>query len=128
MTALVERVGALSVGRIETVTAAELRIGLFNETPQATALDTGVPTAFPRINAYVLIPNETGAVVASSRRYQSSAPDRLFPAGRTKRLSICRFPRVRSLPSRSVRFCTRGMPMTASPSMHWSAAFRCSLQ
>jgi uncharacterized protein len=64
MTALVERVGALSVGRIETVTAAELRIGLFNETPQATALDTGVPTAFPRINAYVLIPNETGAVVA----------------------------------------------------------------
>jgi uncharacterized protein len=45
MTTLVERVGALSVGRIETVTAAELRIGLFNETPQATALDTGVPTA-----------------------------------------------------------------------------------
>jgi hypothetical protein len=64
MTTIVERVGALSVGRIDSVTAAELRIALFNETPQATALNTGVPTGFPRINAYVLIPNETGAVVA----------------------------------------------------------------
>jgi hypothetical protein len=64
MTSIVERVGALSVGRIEAVTAAELRIVLFNETPQATALNTGVPTGFPRINAYVLVPNETGAVVA----------------------------------------------------------------
>jgi uncharacterized protein len=64
MTTIVERVGALSVGRIEAVTSAELRIALFSETPQATALNTGVPTGFPRINAYVLVPNETGAVVA----------------------------------------------------------------
>lgn len=64
MTTIVERVGALSVGRIEAVTAAELRIALFNETPQATALNTGTPTGFPRINAYVLVPNESGAVVA----------------------------------------------------------------
>jgi uncharacterized protein len=64
MTTIVERVGALSVGRIEAVTAAELRISLFNEAPQATALNTGVPLGFPRINAYLLIPNETGAVVA----------------------------------------------------------------
>lgn len=64
MSTVVERVGSLSVGRIEAVTAAELRISLFTETPQVTALNTGVPTGFPRINAYVLIPNETGAVVA----------------------------------------------------------------
>jgi uncharacterized protein len=64
MTTLVERIGTLTVGRVEAVTAAELRIALFSETPQATALNTGVPTGFPRINAYVLIPNETGAVVA----------------------------------------------------------------
>ncbi len=64
MTTIVERIGSLSVGRVETVTAEELRIALFNETPQATALNTGTPTGFPRINAYVLIPNETGAVVA----------------------------------------------------------------
>jgi len=64
MTTIVERIGALAVGRIEAVTAAELRISLFGETPQATALNTGVPTGFPRINAYILIPNEAGAVVA----------------------------------------------------------------
>jgi DNA helicase HerA-like ATPase len=64
MSTIVERIGALCVGRIEAVTAAELRISLFSETPQATALNTGVPTGFPRINAYVLIPNESGAVVA----------------------------------------------------------------
>jgi len=64
MTTIVERVASLSVGRIEVVTASEIRFGLFDETPQATALNTGVPTGFPRINAYVLIPNETGAVVA----------------------------------------------------------------
>ena len=64
MTTIVERVGALSVGRIEAVTASELHISLLNETPQVTAFNTGVPTGFPRINAYVLVPNETGAVVA----------------------------------------------------------------
>lgn len=64
MTTIVERIGTLSVGRVETVTAEDLRISLFDETPQATALNTGTPTGFPRVNAYVLIPNETGAVVA----------------------------------------------------------------
>jgi len=64
MTTIVERIGYLSIGRVEAVTTEELRITLFNETPQATALNTGTPTGFPRVNAYVLIPNETGAVVA----------------------------------------------------------------
>lgn len=64
MNTIVERIGMLAVGRVETVTAEELRVALFNETPQATALNTGTPTGFPRINAYMLIPNETGAVVA----------------------------------------------------------------
>ncbi len=64
MTTIVERIGTLSVGRVDAVTAEELCIALFNETPQATALNTGTPTGFPRVNAYVLIPNEIGAVVA----------------------------------------------------------------
>lgn len=64
MSSVVEHSAALSVGRIESVTAAEIRIALFDETPQATALNTGTPTGFPRINAYVLVPNESGAVVA----------------------------------------------------------------
>ena len=36
------------------MTANELRVALFGETPQATALNTGSPTGFPRINAYVI--------------------------------------------------------------------------
>ena len=64
MTTITERIGTLSVGRVESVSAEEIRIALFDETPQATALNTGVPTGFPRVNAYVLVPNETGAVVA----------------------------------------------------------------
>lgn len=89
----VERLGALSVGRIELVTAQELSIPLFSETPQATALNTGVPTGFPRINAYVIIPNETGAVVAivneisitkqaitRESRWQEGLVDLPFPA------------------------------------------------
>ena len=64
MATAVERLASLAVGRIEFVTAQELRVSLYTETPQATALNTGMPTGFPRINAYVLVPNETGAVVA----------------------------------------------------------------
>ncbi|MAY77377.1 MAG: ATPase [Citromicrobium sp.] len=64
MTTLVERIGTLAVGRVEAVSAEALRISLFNETPQAIALNTGTPSGFPRVNAYILIPNETGAVVA----------------------------------------------------------------
>ena len=63
MTTILERIAALNVGRIESVTTTELKIRLFDETPQATALNTGVPTGFPRINAYILVPNEGGAVV-----------------------------------------------------------------
>src|SRR5690606_12244172 len=33
------------------------------DAPHATALNTGVPSAFPRLNGYVLIPNEAGATV-----------------------------------------------------------------
>jgi len=47
----IEQIAALTIGTLEP------------NAPQATALNTGVPTGFPRINGYVLIPNETGAVV-----------------------------------------------------------------
>ncbi|MDE0521024.1 MAG: DUF87 domain-containing protein [Boseongicola sp.] len=93
MTTIVERIGTLSIGRVEAVTAEEIRISLFDETPQATTLNTGVPTGFPRVNAYVLIPNETGAVVAvvsaifiarakppSQRRHDDALVDLPFPS------------------------------------------------
>lgn len=59
----IEKVAALTVGTVESVSPSEIRVLLETDAPQATALNTGAPTGFPRINGYVLIPNETGAVV-----------------------------------------------------------------
>lgn len=59
----IEQIAALTVGTVESVSPSEIRVLLEPNAPQATALNTGVPTGFPRINSYLLIPNETGAVV-----------------------------------------------------------------
>lgn len=58
-----EQVASLEIGTVEFVSPSEIKVLLDLEAPQATALNTGVPTGFPRINGYVLIPNETGSVV-----------------------------------------------------------------
>lgn len=60
---LIEQISALIVGTVESVSPSEVKVILDPTAPQATALNTGVPTGFPRINGYILIPNETGAVV-----------------------------------------------------------------
>lgn len=59
----IEQIAALTIGTVETVSPDEIRVLLEPNAPQTTALNTGVPTGFPRINGYVLIPNENGAVV-----------------------------------------------------------------
>ena len=59
----IEQIAALTIGTVESVSPSELRVILEPNAPQATALNTGVPTGFPRINGYVLIPNGTGALV-----------------------------------------------------------------
>ena len=59
----IDQIAALTIGTVESVSPSEIRVLLEPNAPQATALNTGVPTGFPRINGYVLIPNETGAVV-----------------------------------------------------------------
>lgn len=59
----IEQIAALTIGTVESVSPSEIRVLLEPNAPQATALNSGVPTGFPRINGYVLIPNETGAVV-----------------------------------------------------------------
>lgn len=64
MTTPIERLSNLVVGVVESVSPVEVRILLELDAPHATALNTGTPTAFPRINGYVLIPNEAGATVA----------------------------------------------------------------
>jgi DNA helicase HerA-like ATPase len=59
----IEQIASLTVGTVESVSPSEIKILLDTNAPQATALNTGVPTGFPRINSYLLIPNESGAVV-----------------------------------------------------------------
>jgi uncharacterized protein len=63
MTSFVESVAALHVGTVASVAPDRITILLDGEAPQTTALNTGVPTTFPRLNSYVLLPNEAGAVV-----------------------------------------------------------------
>jgi len=59
----IEQIAALTIGTVESVSPSEIKVLLEADAPQTTALNTGIPTGFPRINGYVLIPNETGAVV-----------------------------------------------------------------
>ncbi|HUN16179.1 MAG TPA: DUF87 domain-containing protein [Saprospiraceae bacterium] len=54
----------LTIGTIESVSPIEIKVLLEIDAPQNVAINTGVPTHFPKINGYVLIPNETGAIVA----------------------------------------------------------------
>lgn len=63
MTSPVERLAGLVVGTVESVAPDEIRVLLDLDAPHSTALNTGTPTSFPRLNGYVLIPNEAGATV-----------------------------------------------------------------
>lgn len=51
------------IGTIEEVSPVEIKVGLEIQAPQSTALNTGTPRRFPKINGYVLIPNEEGDLV-----------------------------------------------------------------
>ncbi len=64
MTTPIESIAGLVVGAVESVSPDEIHILLELDAPHATALNTGTPAAFPRLNGYVLIPNEAGSTVA----------------------------------------------------------------
>jgi DNA helicase HerA-like ATPase len=64
MTTPVELLSNLVVGTVESVSPDEVRVVLELDAPHTTALNTGTPAAFPRLNGYVLIPHEAGATVA----------------------------------------------------------------
>ncbi len=53
----------LSIGVVDTVSPREIKVLLETDAPQNTAINTGIPGLFPRINGFVLIPNEIGALV-----------------------------------------------------------------
>lgn len=63
MNSLVEALGGRVVGIVEEVSASQIMMMLDPDAPHSMALNTGVPGGFPRINGYVLIPNESGATV-----------------------------------------------------------------
>jgi len=63
MTTTIEGLAALHIGTVDSVAPDSITVRLDLDAPQTTALNTGVPSAFPRINGYVVIPNESGAVV-----------------------------------------------------------------
>jgi DNA helicase HerA-like ATPase len=63
MSTAIEQLAGLAVGTVESVSPNEIRVVLNPEAPQSTALNTGIPIGFPKLNSYVLIPNEAGAVV-----------------------------------------------------------------
>ncbi len=58
-----ERRAALNVGTVESVAPARVVVALELDAPATTALNTGTPIAFPRLNGFVVIPNESGALV-----------------------------------------------------------------
>lgn len=63
MTTPISKISSLTIGTVESVAPDEIKVMLDVDSPRNTALNTGVPTPFPRINSFVLLPNESGAVV-----------------------------------------------------------------
>lgn len=63
MSKAIEQLSSLIIGYVESVSPSEIKVILEPNAPQSTALNTGVPSGFPRINGYLLIPSEAGAVV-----------------------------------------------------------------
>lgn len=54
---------SLQIGIVETVAPNEIIVSLDIEAPESVALNTGIPRPFPRVNGYVLIPNDDGYLV-----------------------------------------------------------------
>ncbi len=59
----IENQSELKIGVVEFIAPNEIKIQLDVESPDGIAANAGIPRPFPRINSYVLIPNEAGYVV-----------------------------------------------------------------
>lgn len=59
----IQAVANRKIGSIEGVTANSIRVSIDPEAPQGVALSFGTPMRFPRVNGFVLMPVESGAVV-----------------------------------------------------------------
>ncbi|WP_291983848.1 DUF87 domain-containing protein [Candidatus Accumulibacter sp. ACC005] len=63
MASPVELLAGLVVGTVESVAPDDVRVLLDPDAPLSTSFNTGTPASFPRLNGYILIPNEAGATV-----------------------------------------------------------------
>lgn len=61
--ATVAEIAGFHVGTVESCAPTEIKVMLEPDAPQATAFNTGQLQGFPRLNGYVLMPNEAGGVV-----------------------------------------------------------------
>lgn len=59
----VEQSKARVIGSVESVAPNRIVARLSQETPQTTALNSGMPVPFPRLNGFVIVPHESGALV-----------------------------------------------------------------
>jgi uncharacterized protein len=59
----IENHASLRIGVVEFVAPDEIKVQLDIDAPDGIAANAGVPREFPRINSYVLIPNEGGNIV-----------------------------------------------------------------
>ncbi len=57
-------IDSLRIGSIDFVSPDEIKVLLDIEAPDNLALNTGTPRSFPRINGYVLVPSDSGYLVA----------------------------------------------------------------
>ncbi|MFQ3579398.1 MAG: ATP-binding protein [Bacteroidales bacterium] len=58
-----EKIRHINIGTVEFVSTKEIKVLLDTDAPFSTSLNTGVPQQFPRINGFLLIPNEAGALL-----------------------------------------------------------------
>jgi uncharacterized protein len=63
LTTPIERQASLNVGTVESVAPGRITVRLELDAPQTTALNTGSPVAFPRLNSFVVVPNESGGLI-----------------------------------------------------------------
>lgn len=60
---LIEEAQSRRIGTVEFISPSEIKVSLDLDAPDNTAINTGNPRSFPRINNYLLIPGEAGFVV-----------------------------------------------------------------
>lgn len=65
MSTPISEISEKNIGTVESVSPSEIKVLLDTEAPRNISLNAGYPLSFPKINSYLLIPNELGFLVGS---------------------------------------------------------------